>query len=149
MVAKQRSDHQAKATANGNIPRNEPYLLLNNSDGCFRTPLSHISYCTSYNSSTQFNLLGGIPIVVSKPIIYYEKILLKYGFLRIHHSTLINSVYLCYISKGEETNELTLVTGEKLIVSRSRKKDVINSIRQWSVEPEFEQQEKPVGGKII
>jgi hypothetical protein len=56
---------------------------------------------------------------------------------------------LCYISKGEETNELTLVTGEKLIVSRSRKKDVINSIRQWSVEPEFEQQEKPVGGKII
>lgn len=112
----------------------EPFLFLSNSDGSFRILLKDIIYCKSYNSSTEFHLNSNRRLVVSQPIIYYEQQLFDYGFLRIHHSTIINVLYLCYTSKGENSNELTLTTGEKLTISRARKNEVFRIVRLWSVE---------------
>ncbi|HRG87529.1 MAG TPA: LytTR family DNA-binding domain-containing protein [Chitinophagales bacterium] len=109
--------------------------MLSNSDGCFRVPLAKIMYCTSYNSSTVFHTIGDHkPIVIAKPIIYYENLLLPYGFVRIHYSTLLNIDYMCHTSKGEDINELTLTTGEKLIISRPRRTAVMLELKRRSVE---------------
>lgn len=113
----------------------KPFILLNNSDGCFRVPLAKIKYCTSYNSSTVFHTNGDHkPIVIARPIIYYENILAAYGFVRIHYSTLLNVDYMCHTSKGDDINELTLTTGETLTISRPRRTAVLQELKQMSVE---------------
>ncbi|MFM2306541.1 MAG: hypothetical protein RLZZ367_1210 [Bacteroidota bacterium] len=113
----------------------QPFLLLNNSDGCFRVPLAKIKYCTSYNSSTVFHTNGDHkPIVIARPIIYYENVLAAHGFVRIHYSTLLNIEYMCHTSKGDDINELTLTTGEKLTISRPRRTAVLQELKRMSVE---------------
>lgn len=112
----------------------ENFILLNNSDGCFRITLSNIVYCKSYNSSTIFHLVNKKNIVIAKPIIYYEKLLARFGFIRIHHCSLLNVSYMCHIKKGDDVNELTLTTGERLIVSRPKRAVVINALKRMSVE---------------
>ena len=112
----------------------EPYLLLGNSDGCFRVPLQQIIYCSSYNSSTVFKTTGKHKIVVAKPMAYYEQLLKPYGFVRIHHSTVVNIAYTCHSGKNDDANELTLTNGEKLIISRPKRNDVIEALQKWSIE---------------
>ena len=108
----------------------EPYIMLSNSDGCYKVLLSEIIYCSSYNSSTQFHITGMKHIVTSCSISQYEKLFAPYGFLRIHQSTLINAAYLCHINKGDETNTVYLTTGQKLSMARTKKQAVMNSLRQ-------------------
>ena len=113
----------------------EPFILLNNSDGCYRIPISKIIYCDSYNSSTTFHFGEQKKIVVARPVFYYEQLLAPYGFIRIHHSTIINIQYLCHSKKGDETNQITLTTGEILRMSRPKRTEVMNALRTWSIEP--------------
>ena len=112
----------------------EPFILLNNSDGCYRVQLSKIIYCRSHNSSSVFHLTGTQKIVVSKAILYYEQLLNAFGFVRIHHNTIVNTAHINHTNKGEESSELTLVTGEKLIISRAKKKEVIAILKNMSIE---------------
>lgn len=136
-------------SAKNTFPFIEPYLLLSNSDGCFRVPLQQIVYCSSYNSSTVFNIIGKRSLVIAKPISYYEKILQHHGFIRIHHSTLVNIAYLCHTSKGDDTNELTLTTGEKLNVSRLKKLSALKAVQRFSIDPILEQAHLPVNPQNI
>ena len=122
----------------------EPYILLNNSDGCFRVPLNNIMYCNSYNSSTTFNLCNQKKIVVAKSLSYYEELLRAYAFVRIHHNTLLNIQYLCHCNKGDDNNQITLTTGEKFAVSRSKKSEVMNALWQWSIEPTLPLNDQPI-----
>lgn len=112
-----------------------PFIILGNSDGCFKVSLSGIKYCTSYNSSTVFHLESDRkPIVIARSITHYENVLSAYGFVRIHHSTLLNIDFMCYIGKGEDVQDIFLTTGERLLVSRSRKATVMNLLKCYSVE---------------
>lgn len=111
----------------------EPYIILSNSDGCYKVLLRDIIYCSSYNSSTQFHIEGMKHIVTSCSISHYEKLFAPYGFLRIHQSTLINAAYMCHIHKGDETNTVYLTTGQKLSMARTKKQEVINRLRQGSI----------------
>lgn len=121
----------------------EPYLLLNNGDGIYRVPLSYIVYCSSTNSSITFKTSSGKKIVVAQTLGYYENLLRPYGFIRIHHHTLLNTAYLCHLKKGDETNQITLTTSETLSVSRSKKTELLQALRQKSIESTL-----PLNGNI-
>lgn len=112
----------------------QPYLLLNNGDGTYRVPLSNIIYCSSTNSSVTFKTSAGKKIVVAQTLSYYENLLQPYGFIRIHHQTLLNTAYLCHLKKGDETSQITLTTSETLSVSRNKKAELLQALRQKSIE---------------
>ena len=131
-------------TAKNTPPLIEPFLLLNNSDGCFKVLLSQITYCNSYNSSTVFHITGKPDVVIAKPIIYYEKALRGFGFVRIHHSTIINITYLCRTGKGTAATNLTLTTGEQLIISRPKKNNLMSALLLLSAEPTLNKTKKQV-----
>ena len=131
----------------------EPYILLSNSDGCYKVLLRDIIYCSSYNSSTEFHITGMKHIVISNSISHYEELMAVHGFLRIHQSTLINSAYLCHINKGDETNTVYLTTGQKLCMARKKKQEVMKYLRESSIEQTAclpdSNKNKPDTGKII
>lgn len=54
-----------------------------------------------------------------------ETLLEKYGFIRIHKGYLVNSKYIYRINKA---GEITLESGEKLLVSKRRIKEVFEKI---------------------
>ncbi|MCW5906670.1 MAG: LytTR family transcriptional regulator DNA-binding domain-containing protein [Chitinophagales bacterium] len=121
---------------NYNLPRqlNEPFLLIGNTEACYRVPVTDIIYCTAHNSSTQFQLVGNRKLVAGNSIAYYEDLLANYGFVRIHQSHLVNSACLFAIAKGDESNRAVLITGEKLPIARARKTEVILQLKQLSIE---------------
>ena len=112
-----------------------PFIMLSNSDCCFRVLLEDIVYCKSYNSSTEFHLKNKKNMVASCSMQYYEKALAPFGFIRIHQQTLINIACLCHLGKGEHNNTVLLTTGESLVIARQKKNQVTAAILRWSILP--------------
>jgi DNA-binding LytR/AlgR family response regulator len=112
----------------------QPFLLVGNTEACYRIPVTDVVYCTSHNSSTVLQLTNNRKLVAANPISHYETLLAPYGFVRTHQSYLINTAYLHAISKGEESNTAILTTGEKLPVARARKTEVQQQLRLLSIE---------------
>lgn len=112
----------------------ESFLLIGNTEACYRVPVYDIIYCTSHNSSTMFQLTNNRKLVAANSIAYYEQLLAPLRFIRTHQSFLINTTYLHAISKGEESNTAILTTGEKLPIARARKTEVLQQLKQLSIE---------------
>jgi len=84
---------------------------------------SDIVRCVAENNYTTFFLRGGEKLVVSKPMFEYDETLTGYGFIRCHHSHLVNKIYIKSLLK-EDSGYLLLEDGAKIPVSRL-KKDVV------------------------
>lgn len=86
-------------------------------------PVATIVRCESDNNYTNFFLISGEEIVVSKPIYEYEELLTPYGFLRCHQSHLVNKSHVVSFIKEDE-GYLMLVNGHRVPISRRRKDEV-------------------------
>jgi two-component system, LytTR family, response regulator len=69
-------------------------IALNSSDKVHMVNVSDIIRCESEGSYTIFHLKGKEQIIVTKNLKEYEILLEEYGFVRVHHSHLINFAYL-------------------------------------------------------
>ena len=119
-------DHESKAkieTLIDNIQRKGELInkiALPSMEGLQFVNLDDIIYCESLDNYTQFYLLDGRRIMVSKTIKYFEEALDESRFYRVHRSNIINLKYIDKYVKGEG-GYVVMKQGQRIPVSRRRK----------------------------
>ncbi|MCE7063310.1 LytTR family DNA-binding domain-containing protein [Dyadobacter sp. CY343] len=81
---------------------------------------SEIVRCLAENNYTLFFLKDGEQILVSRPMFEFDELLSGYGFLRCHHSHLVNRAFIKSLIK-EDSGYLLMEGGFKVPVSRLKK----------------------------
>jgi two-component system, LytTR family, response regulator len=83
-----------------------------------------VIYCESQDNYTQFFLVDGKKIMVSKTIKFFEDALDDSKFFRVHRSNIINLKYIDKYVKGEG-GYVVLKQGARIPVSRRRKESFL------------------------
>ena len=126
-IEKHKSDSELKKKIDlllNNVNRIDK-IALPSLSGIEFVKLSDIVRCESDNNYTNFFLLGGGKIVVSKTLKEFEDMLESKGFFRTHKSHIINLNYLKKYIKGEG-GSVIMEDGSEVLVSRRRKEDFMN-----------------------
>lgn len=100
-------------------------IVLKDLDTTYFVKISDIMYCMAEGAYTQFFVLQSDPILVSKNLHSYEELLTPSGFIRTHHSCLVNPVHIKMYDR--KTESLVLDGGHTVPVSQ-RKKDAVIQI---------------------
>ncbi len=98
-------------------------IVLKDSEASYFVKVQDILYCEAEGSYTKFYLAGEQPIVISKNLSTYEEILGVYGFIRTHHSYLVNPSHIKLYDKTDG-GTLLLHNGQTVPISH-RKKDFV------------------------
>lgn len=98
-------------------------IVLKDSEASYFVKLSDILYCEAEGSYTKFYLMADKPIIISKNLSTYEELLGEYGFIRTHHSYLVNPSKIKMYDKSDGST-LILNTGHTVPISH-RKKDYV------------------------
>lgn len=108
-----------------NISQGIKKITLKTADSIHVINISDIVYCEADRNYTNFHLLNGKKILVSRSLGEYEEMLPVETFLRVHQSYLVN---VDHISRYDRTDGGFLVTvNEKSIPVSTRKKDQLIS----------------------
>ena len=104
---------------------NQPFvpvqrIALPTMQGLEFVPVESITRCDSSNNYTEFFLAGNKRLLVSRTLKEVEDLLADYGFLRVHHSHIVNLNAITRYIKGEG-GYLVMADGSSVDVSRSRK----------------------------
>lgn len=86
-----------------------------------------IMCCEASNNYTTFYLASGEKLLISKPLFEYDELLGEYGFIRCHHSHLVNSFFVKSMVR-ENGDSLVLENGRQVPVSR-QKRDLVK--KRW------------------
>jgi two-component system, LytTR family, response regulator len=100
-------------------------IVLKDLDTTYFVKISDIMYCMAEGAYTQFFVRQSDPILVSKNLHSYEELLTPSGFIRTHHSCLVNPVHIKMYDR--KTESLVLEGGHTVPVSQ-RKKDTVIQI---------------------
>jgi len=88
-----------------------------------------IIYCESDGNYTRLFLSGSGSIMISRTLKDIDDMLRGPGFIRIHHSYLVNISHVSEYLRGEG-GEVILSNGKHLRVSRNRKKELLAALMQ-------------------
>lgn len=97
-------------------------IVLKNVEATYFVKISDIMYCKAEGAYTQFFIRDIDPILVSKNLHAYEELLTPAGFIRTHHSCLVNPAHIKMYDR--KTDSLVLEGGHSVPVSQ-RKKDYV------------------------
>lgn len=97
-------------------------IVLKDLDTTYFVKISDIMYCMAEGAYTQFFVRHSDPILVSKNLHSYEELLTPSGFIRTHHSCLVNPIHIKLYDR--KTDCLVLEGGHSIPVSQ-RKKDYV------------------------
>ncbi|MCW8313752.1 LytR/AlgR family response regulator transcription factor [Sphingobacterium thalpophilum] len=89
-------------------------------------PVSEIIRCRADNNYTEIYLKDGLQIMVSKTLKEFDLMLEGFGFLRCHHSHLINTKYIKGI-QGPGLHKIILTDHTEVPISRM-KKDLVKIV---------------------
>lgn len=103
---------------------NNRKLALKLQDGINIIEHKNILYCKSDSNYTEIHLLGGKKIIASKTLKSVAAVL-PHNFVRIHQSYIVNTDMIATIS-----NELHLIEGSVLPVSRTHKQEIVNLFKR-------------------
>lgn len=103
-------------------------VILKDSESMQIVVISDIIFCQAEGSYTTFYLTGGRTIVTSLNLKEYERILEPYGFVRNHHSYLINLQQVQSIQRSDGGTIVTM-DGKKLPLSTRKKSAVIEALK--------------------
>ena len=78
---------------------------------------------------TRFHLSDSKILTVSKNIKEYEDVLAEHGFMRIHHSHIVNLRFVKKYNKGEG-GSVTLTDNSTVDVSRQKKQDLLDALKR-------------------
>lgn len=106
----------------------EMRLCLPTQKGFSIVKLEEILYCEAERSYTVFHFVNGRPVIVSKPLYDYEKLLSDTSFLRIHKSFLVNLHHVKEYLRGEG-GSIIMTNGTEIEVSRRKKEQFLERIR--------------------
>ncbi|WP_298545574.1 LytTR family DNA-binding domain-containing protein [uncultured Aquimarina sp.] len=102
-------------------------IAIPNTNGYQMIRISDILYCLAEGSYTLIYLVNKNHLVVSKNLKFYEDLLTRYNFIRIHNSSLVNSAYIKEISKSEG-GFVMMDDGKILSMSKSRREETFNKL---------------------
>ena len=98
-------------------------IVLKDIETSYFVKIAEILYCEAGGSYTKFYLSNNTPIIISKNLSTYEDMLGPYGFIRTHHSYLVNPQHIKMYDKTDGGN-LVLDNGNIVPISH-RKKDYV------------------------
>jgi two-component system, LytTR family, response regulator len=105
---------------------NDKQIVLKDSEASYFVKVSDILYCEAEGSYTKFYFAAEKPIVISKNLSTYEDLLGTNGFIRTHHSYLVNSSKIKMYDKTDG-GTLVLTSGHTVPISH-RKKDYVMTL---------------------
>lgn len=105
-------------------PEIEKQIVLKDIDKTYFIKMNDILYCEAEGSYTKFYLSNGEPIFVSRNLRSYEELLAPAGFIRTHHSCLVNPTKIKIYDRKTDSGTLILEGGHSIPVSQ-RKKDFV------------------------
>lgn len=101
-------------------------IALSTAEGLHIVAIWDIVYCQSDGCYTRFFLKDNTTILLSKPIKEATDLLESAGFLRVHHSFLVNMKEVKKYIRGEG-GELLLSNNDTIPVSRTKKNTVLEA----------------------
>lgn len=106
--------------------KNEPdrQIVLKDVDKTYFIKVNDILYCEAEGSYTKFYLSNAEPLFVSRNLRSYEELLAPAGFIRTHHSCLVNPSKIKIYDRKTDSGTLILEGGHTIPVSQ-RKKDFV------------------------
>lgn len=107
---------------NQSIPNKQ--IVLKDIDKTYFVNIKDIIYCQAEGAYTKFHINNSEPILVSHNLRSYEELLEPAGFIRTHHSCLVNPQSIKIFDKKTDGGILILEGGYSVPVSQ-RKKDTI------------------------
>jgi len=95
-------------------------IILKTLENIYIVNVSEILRCEAERNYTMFFRLNKDRLIVSKPLKEYEELLSSHGFIRVHHSHLVN---LAYIERYEKMDggHVILKEGSKIPVAQRRR----------------------------
>jgi two-component system, LytTR family, response regulator len=99
-------------------------IVLKDVDKTYFIKIRDILFCEAEGSYTKFYLSNAEPIFVSRNLRSYEEILAPAGFIRTHHSCLVNPAKIKIYDRKTDSGTLILEGGHSVPVSQ-RKKDFV------------------------
>lgn len=112
-------------TATGNKLEN---LSIPTSNGLVFVKVNDIIRCESASNYTVFYITNKDQIVATRTLKEFEELLEESGFIRIHHSHLINKLHLKQYIKGAG-GQVIMSDGKTLDVSRRKKEEVMDKLK--------------------
>lgn len=109
-----------------NISTENRKIVLKDADSIYFVKVSEIIRCEADGPYTIFHIGQGQKITISKSLKEYETVLEPFGFIRVHHSHIVNANKVLRFDKAEG-GSVFLENQEKVPVS-NRKKDKILSV---------------------
>lgn len=103
---------------------NDKQIVLKDIDKTYFIKINDILYCEAEGAYTKFFIQNIDPIFVSRNLRSYEDLLAPYGFIRTHHSCLVNPKSIKIYDRKTDGGMLILDGGFSIPVSK-RKKDFI------------------------
>jgi len=94
--------------------------------------ISDIVYCEANSAYTHVYLQDGRKMVASKPLGYFEILLSKHRFFRIHHSYLINLNHIKEFQKNDG-GYVIMENNKQLEVSRRKRTEFLDAIDDFVV----------------
>lgn len=98
-------------------------IVLNDKRNTYFIKIADILYCEAEGPYTKFYIANESPILVSKSLKDYDEMLSNYGFIRTHHSYLVNAVKIKMLDK-KDGGILILDDGNQVPISQ-RKRDAV------------------------
>lgn len=108
-----------------NRDHGERQIVLKDSEASYFVKTADILYCEAEGSYTKFYLRTEKPIVISRNLSTYEELLQPFGFIRTHHSYLVNPAHIKLYDKTDG-GILVLTTGHTVPLSHRKKDFVLN-----------------------
>jgi two-component system LytT family response regulator len=105
-------------------------IVLRDMDATYFVKVNDILYCMAEGAYTQFFFHNSDPILVSRNLHSHEEMLTPMGFIRIHHSFLVNPSQIKMFDK--KTDSLVLTSGHSVPVSQRKKDFVIDLLERRS-----------------
>lgn len=102
----------------------EKQIVLKDIDKTYFIKISDILFCEAEGSYTKFYINNNETIFVSRNLHSYEELLAPAGFIRTHHSCLVNPSKIKVFDRKTDSGILILESGHTIPVSQ-RKKDFV------------------------
>ncbi len=112
-----------------NKPDNERKLVLNDKQTTYFIKLSDIIFCEADGPYTKFYISSSHPILISKNLKEYEELLTPQGFVRTHHSYIVNPAKIKMYDKTDG-GALILEEGHSIPISQRRKEQVMQLLEK-------------------
>ncbi len=105
-----------------------PNIAVPTAHGVEMIPAKDIIYVVADGNYSNIIMHHAKPFLVSRTLREVEEMLSAYGFIRVHHSHLVNTAEIARYVKGEG-GYVVLKNGDHINVSRRRKPDLLKALK--------------------